>query len=133
MQPEVAERDLDHLCDCLRCEAAVVGVLRDPVTEVRALKRAAGDVREGHGPGDATPVEDRERLLLAALDPLTLALDRVEPLVPVRLERSEELAVRQEECGQLARVLRGEPANRRHVPQRATTRLVSKAAGTPLR
>ena len=79
--------------------------------------RAARDVRERDSPGDPVAVEDRERVLVVPLEPFSLALDGVEALVAVRLERCEERAVLDQERRELVRIVRRERAN-----HRATTR-----------
>ena len=69
------------------------------------------------GPGDPVAVEDRERVLVVPLEPLSLALDGVEALVAVGLERCEERAVLDQKRRELVGVVRRERAN-----HRATTR-----------
>ena len=56
-------------------------------------------------------------MLVVPLEPLSLALDGVEALVAVRLERCEERAVLDQERRELVGVVRRERAN-----HRATTR-----------
>jgi hypothetical protein len=80
--------------------------------------RAARDVRKRNRPGDSVAVEDRERVLVVPLESLPLALDGVEALSAVRLERRKERTVLDEERRELARIARRERAN-----HRATTRL----------
>src|SRR4029077_18159080 len=107
----------DQLADGLRREPAAVGLHSDPVTEVRALQWATHDVRQRDSPGDLLGVQDREPMLVLALEPFQLALGRVEALAAVGFERREEDAVLDQQRRELARVVCRERTN-----HRATTR-----------
>jgi hypothetical protein len=87
------------------------------VPEVRALERAADDVRQRDRAGDPPVVEDREAVLVLALEPFELAVDGVEALVARRLERREERAVLDQKRRELVRI-----AGRERADHRATTR-----------
>src|SRR3954447_816885 len=122
MQRELAERELDRVRKGAAGEAAAVPSLIDPVADGRALQRAADDLGERDRAGNrAAVVDDRDPQPVAAREPLGLPVRREERLGARRLERREEVAVRDSQPGELGDVA-GRKAPDRHARARAARR-----------